>query len=55
MPHLSFHLGPLEIIRVNQRVALGLTVAQLGSLLRVAAGITLAWSGSKTVVQAFAP
>jgi len=45
----------LEFIRVNQRVALGLTVAQLGSLLLVAAGITLAWWGSKTVVKAFAP
>jgi len=35
----------LEFIRVNTRVALGLTVAQWGSLLLVAAGIALAWSG----------
>jgi prolipoprotein diacylglyceryltransferase len=38
----------LEFIRVNHLAALGLTVAQWGSLLLVAAGITLAWSGSRT-------
>jgi phosphatidylglycerol---prolipoprotein diacylglyceryl transferase len=35
----------LEFIRLNARVALGLTVAQWGSLLLVVAGTALAWSG----------
>jgi phosphatidylglycerol:prolipoprotein diacylglycerol transferase len=33
----------LEFIRVNTRVALGLTVAQLAALLLIAAGAVLAW------------
>jgi phosphatidylglycerol---prolipoprotein diacylglyceryl transferase len=33
----------LEFIRVNTRVALGLTVAQLAALLLIAAGAALAW------------
>jgi phosphatidylglycerol---prolipoprotein diacylglyceryl transferase len=41
----------LEFIRLNARVALGLTVAQWASLLLVAAGTALAWS-SRPVANA---